>query len=302
VFTDVQPTPTMSPRRLLNYARVVFPIVVLACGLLMTAWIMRRELALTELQSTFVAAVTHEFKSPITSIRLLMERITSGRIASGDSPARYYAAIGAETKRLESLVNRLLESQKLQSGQREYVFRPTAIEALVRDAIERVRPQADARQIQIEVSAVGGIPPLALDADSVSDAIRNLLDNAIKYSPDHTRVSVGIDVGDGRVRLIVSDHGIGVDPADAGRIFEPFYRSRRGDQTNVHGTGLGLSLVRATAEAHGGSVTVSSDGERGSRFTLSFPLPEVTRAAATRIRALMEAEASSAPAVDTRNK
>lgn len=104
-------------RRLLSYVTVVLPIVVLAAGLVMTAWIVRREIALARLQSTFVAGVTHEFKSPLTSIRLLMERLASGRLAPDDSPLRYYAAIGAENDRLERLVNRLLESQKLQSGQ-----------------------------------------------------------------------------------------------------------------------------------------------------------------------------------------
>jgi signal transduction histidine kinase len=262
----------MNSHRLLNYARVVFPIVVLACGLVMTAWIRRRELALTELQSTFVAAVTHEFKSPITSIRLLMERITSGRIAAGDSPTRYYAAIGAETDRLEGLVNRLLEAQKLQSGQKTYVFRPTVIETVLRDALDRMRPQAEARRIELDLRIAPGIPRLPLDSDSVADAVRNLLDNAIKYSPDSTRVDVALELIDGRVELTVSDQGIGVDPADAQRIFEPFYRSHRGDDANVHGTGLGLSLVKATAVAHAGSVSVCSDGQRGSRFTLVFPL------------------------------
>lgn len=271
-FADIQRPFATSSHQLLNYARVVFPIVVLACGLVMTAWIRRRELALTELQSTFVAAVTHEFKSPITSIRLLMERITSGRIAAGDSQARYYAAIGAETDRLEGLVNRLLEAQKVQSGQKTYAFRPTVIETVLRDALDRMRPQAEARGIELELRIAPGIPTLALDTDSVADAVRNLLDNAIKYSPESTRVEVALDLSDGHVELTVSDQGIGVDPADAQRIFEPFYRSRRGDDANVHGTGLGLSLVKATALAHAGSVSVSSDGERGSRFTMAFPL------------------------------
>ncbi len=111
----------------------------------MTVWIVRREIALTSLQSAFVAAVTHEFKSPITSIRLLLERITSGRMAPGDAPDRYFAAIDAETDRLERLVNRLLEARKLQDGQRDYRFHPEAIEVLVRDAVARLRPQAEAR-------------------------------------------------------------------------------------------------------------------------------------------------------------
>ena len=118
-FSDAIESRATTADRVLNYARIAFPILVLACGLVMTAWIVRRELALAELQSTFVAAVTHEFKSPITSVRLLLERITGGRIAAGDSPQRYYTAIAQETDRLDSLVNRLLEAQKLQSGRKD---------------------------------------------------------------------------------------------------------------------------------------------------------------------------------------
>ncbi len=260
--------------RLLSYATVVLPIVVLAAGLVMTAWVVRREIALARLQSTFVAGVTHEFKSPLTSIRLLRERLASGRLAPEDSPPRYYAAIGAETDRLERLVNRLLESQKVQSGQKEYAFRQGSLAALVRSAVDRVRPQAEAKRIQVDIRVGDGIPDLALDRESMTDAIGNLLDNAIKYSPAETTVSVAIDCSGHVVRLDVCDEGIGIEPSDVNRIFDPFYRSRRGDRENVHGTGLGLSLVKAAAEAHGGSVEVESNGTCGSRFSLRLPVQD----------------------------
>jgi signal transduction histidine kinase len=270
MFSGVAVSSTTNTQRLLNYGRVIFPMIVLTCGLVMTAWIIRRDLALTEMQSTFVAAVTHEFKSPITSIRLLMERLGSGR--SADSPERYYAAIAAEAARLEGLVNRLLEAQQLQRGQKAYAFRQSSLEHIVREAIDRMRPQADAKQIELVLRVGDAIPPLALDPESVSDGVRNLIDNAIKYSPGGTRVALSLERSSGDVVLSVSDQGVGVDPAEAERIFQPFYRSRRGDRANVHGTGLGLALVRATAEAHGGSIAVESDGERGSRFTLTLPI------------------------------
>jgi signal transduction histidine kinase len=257
-------------RTLLNYARVLFPLVVLGFGLVMTAWIMRREMALTALQATFVASVTHEFKSPITSIRLLIERL-AGRSVPPETVERYHTAIGAEADRLETLVNRLLTAQTLHRGRVFYTFREAALEAIVQEALVQMRPQADARRIELSLNSASAIPALALDAESVSDAVRNLVDNAIKYSPDGTRVEVTLAAHTDRVELSVSDQGIGVDPADTERIFEPFVRSRRGDHANVHGTGLGLSLVKATAEAHGGSVTVRSS-DVGSRFTVVFPL------------------------------
>jgi len=273
LVTDVTP-PVAFQRRVLNYGRVVLPIVVLGFGLLMTVWVVRREMALTSLQSEFVAAVTHEFKSPITSIRLLIERITSGRLGARDSPDRYLAAIGAETDRLEGLVNRLLEARKLQDGQREYRFQAGPIEALVGDAVRRLQPQAAAKRMSIAVTVAPSLPRLDIDTESMLDAITNLIDNAIKYSPEGSSVAISVERSGGDVRVTVADEGVGVQPADAQRIFEPFFRSRRGDHANVHGTGLGLSLVKATAEAHGGTVTVQSDGVRGSRFVLAVPIAE----------------------------
>jgi signal transduction histidine kinase len=265
--------PLTGSSRLLSYARVLFPIAVLACGLALAGWLMRREIALAERQSTFVAAVTHEFKSPLTSIRLLMERLAGGRIGTEESAARYHAAIGAETERLENLVNRLLESQKLQSDQRTYDLQPSSLQTIVRETVDRLRPQAEAKDIQISARVIGAVPDLPLDVQAMFDAVRNLIDNAIKYSPAHTEITVALDIDGPDVRLTVSDQGVGIDPADATRVFEPFFRGRRGERVNVQGTGLGLSLVRATAEAHGGTVAVEDNGGRGSRFILRVPRP-----------------------------
>lgn len=284
---DAAPPPSRD--RLLNYARVGFPIVVLACGLAMTAWIRRRDVALRELQSTFVAAITHEFKSPVTSIRLLTERIAGGRFTDADAPRTYCAAIDAEAVRLETLVNRLLEAQQLQTGQRRYVFQQTPIETIVRDATERMRPHAEAKHIALQLRLTPNLPAMSLDSDAVFDAIRNLLDNAIKYSPSQSTVEVGVETTGAAVVITVADEGTGIDAADRGRIFEPFFRSRRGDHASVHGTGLGLSLVKATAIAHGGSITASNRPGAGSRFTLSLPL-------ATRTP---HADAAASPAEDT---
>jgi two-component system sensor histidine kinase SenX3 len=257
--------------RLLRYSIVFLPIAMLAFGVAITAWIIRRELALRALQSTFVAAVTHEFKSPITSIRLLIERIAGGRGADAAAVERYSAAIAAEANRLEELVNRLLDVQKLQAGQKQYTFRPAALDHLVHDVVERVRPHAESRRIALVLETPRKLPSIAIDADAVADAVRNLLDNAIKYSDPGGSVDVSIAALNGHVLVEVADDGVGVDPREASRIFEPFYRSVRGDRANVQGTGLGLAQVKAIADAHGGTISVSANGARGSRFTLALP-------------------------------
>jgi signal transduction histidine kinase len=259
-------------RQALNYARVAVPLIVLTCGLIMTMSIMRRELLLARLQSTFLSAVTHEFKSPITAIRLLMERLSNGHLAPGDSPVRYHRAVSVEVDRLENLVNRLLDAQRLQSGQKRYTPVPVSLPALVSDAVTGMRPQADAKRITLSTRSAPHVPTVHVDVDSVSDAVRNLVDNAIKYSPSGTTVEVGITVEQDRVAMSVADEGVGLDTNEVSRLFEPFYRGRRGDRANVHGTGLGLALVKATVEAHGGSVTVVPRAPHGSCFTMLLPI------------------------------
>jgi two-component system sensor histidine kinase SenX3 len=111
-----------------------------------------------------------------------------------------------------------------------------------------------------------------MDADAVGDAVRNLLDNAIKYSDPGGSVDVSIEASNGHLLVAVADDGVGVDPHETSLIFEPFYRSVRGDRANVQGTGLGLAQVKAIADGHGGTITVSPNGAHGSRFTLTLPV------------------------------
>jgi signal transduction histidine kinase len=237
----------------------------------MTVRVIRQEVALNEMQSKFIGAVSHELKSPLTGIRLLMERMAGGRLKAPEEAREYYAAIGRETDRLESLVSRLLESQAIQSHRRKYDFAPASLGEIAGHAIQRLRPQAEAKGIRLAAQA-DSVPDLPLDKAAIGDAIENLLDNAIKYSPPDTEVSIHIHSADKEARVEVSDQGIGIERSDMARIFDPFYRGRRGDMENVKGTGLGLALVKAAAEAHGGVVEVSSAPSLGSRFTLRLPI------------------------------
>jgi signal transduction histidine kinase len=144
-----------------------------------------------------------------------------------------------------------------------------------------MQPQAEAKRIILSTSTAPGIPIVRVDIESVSDAVRNLVDNAIKYSPAGTTVEIGIRLDRDCVAMSVADEGVGLDADEVSRLFEPFYRGRRGDRANVHGTGLGLALVRATVEAHGGTVTATARAPQGSCFTMLLPIsssatPELT--------------------------
>ena len=260
------------PRRLLWYGLTLMVVLMLGIGVAMTTHVVRREVELARLQSEFLAAVTHEFKSPITSIRLLMERLTNGRYRTPAAADEYHDAINRETDRLERLVNSVLESQKIQSGEKRYNFVSASVVEIAESAIWRLRPQAESKNIGVDLELGREIPTLAIDKASIANALDNLVDNAIKYSPAGSRIRIRIDCREGYVCVEVCDAGIGIDPDDLPRIFDKFYRGRRGDLHNVQGTGLGLALVKAAAEGHGGTVEASSLPGNGSRFCLRLPV------------------------------
>jgi signal transduction histidine kinase len=150
-------------RLLLWYGFILLLVMILLVGLAMTVRVVRREAELGRLQNEFIAAVTHEFKSPITSIRLLMERLASGRLRTTEQASGYYTAISRETGRLELLVNRVLESQKIQVGLKQYSFAPASLIEIAETAVNQLRPQAEAKGIRLEMETDGHIPEVPLD-------------------------------------------------------------------------------------------------------------------------------------------
>lgn len=259
-------------RQWLWYGFIGLLLVVLFGGIGMTAQNVRQKTELARMQSDFVAAVTHEFKSPITSIRLLLERIGAGRLTSADAAAMYASAISREADRLDRLVNRLLLAQQIDAGHQRHDLAPASLEEVATEVIRQVQPLADARRIGIELDAAARLPDVNIDRVTMTDAVENLLDNAIKYSPPDTRISVRLHTDGGRLCLDVADQGIGIDADELPRVFDKFYRARRGNLQNVRGTGLGLALVKAAVEAHGGTVEAASEPGKGSRFSIRLPL------------------------------
>lgn len=270
-FTPTADHGAFGRREWLWYGFVSLLLVMLLAGVGMTAHVVRREMELANMQTEFVAAVTHEFKSPITSIRLLLERLSGGRLSAERPPAQYYAAIERETDRLERLVNRVLEAQQIEAGQRRYAFTPESLEELTEDVVRQLQPIAEAQNIRLSLQTDGDVPAVPMDRGAIADAIQNLVENAIKYSRGGTRVQVTLRARGECVEVDVADQGIGIERDELPRVFDKFYRARRGDLQNVRGTGLGLALVKAAAEAHGGTIEVESQPGVGSTFSLRLP-------------------------------
>ena len=220
----------------------------------------------------FVANVSHELKTPVGAISLLAETVEAG--AEDPEHVRDYAGrMRKEARRLGVLVQEIIELSRLQEGDALAEAEDVEIDEVVAEALDRVRVEAEGAQVELVSGGSRGLHVRG-DAALITTAVRNLLDNAIRYSGPRTRVSVGVslDPADSDlVRIAVVDQGIGIPKADQERVFERFYRVDKARSRATGGTGLGLSIVKHVAADHGGTVELWSAPGRGSTFTLVLP-------------------------------
>lgn len=222
-----------------------------------------------EVRNDFVANVSHELKTPVGAISLLAEALES----SADDPEavrRFARRTHKESARLAALVQDIIELSRLQGTNVAQQGRAVDINTVVAEAVDRSQLPAESRNIEL---VVGGHADAVVygDQDQLVTALRNLIDNAIRYSPENTRVGIGIRSKDGLVAVSVTDQGEGLSPEDQERVFERFYRVDAARSRHTGGTGLGLSIVKHVVANHGGEVTLWSQPGQGSTFTIRLP-------------------------------
>ena len=246
---------------------------ILVFGLVLTVRSVSHELELARMKSDFVSTVSHEFKSPLTSIRQLAEMLHAGRVPSEERRQKYYDVLLEQSERLSMLTDNILSLAKIEEGRAEFSFEATDISALLADVVtasqERVRHEGF--DIGLEVS--GTLPRLAVDRTALSQAVTNLVDNAIKYSGESRTIAVSAALDDRSLAIAVRDFGVGIGREDRDRVFERFYRGGDALTRTVKGSGLGLTLVKEIVEAHRGRVDVESEPGKGSVFTIRLLLP-----------------------------
>lgn len=267
-------TANTRPQRLL----MVLLATVMGIGVLFVASAATREVRLAELKSNFVASVSHDLKTPLALIQLFAETLELGRVRTAERAAEYYRIINAEAKTLTRLIENILDFSRMEAGLRPYRMTPVALEALVARVLRELDHQMVQGRFQVHVSMPSGLPPVAADADAVTQALANLLGNAMKYSGESRDIEVEASLEADEVRLAVRDRGIGIPRRELGRIFRKFYRIERGLGGGPQGCGLGLAIVDHTMRGHGGRVTVESEPGHGSTFTLWFPISETPTA------------------------
>jgi PAS domain S-box-containing protein len=229
-----------------------------------------RQHELQQTKNDVISLVSHEMRTPLTAIQGMTELLADYEL----DPARrreMHLAINDEVKRLARMITEYLDITRLESGATVLRPAPLRLEILLERVLLLLDPVAAQRNIRLARKFDTGLPPLVADPDLLSRAVENLVSNAIKYSPPGTEVSVSATSGEAAVLISVADQGYGISEPDLNRIFDKFYRVPRVQDAGVPGTGLGLALVREIAELHGGSVSVVSQINAGSKFMLRIP-------------------------------
>ena len=233
-----------------------------------------REMVLAREQADFVSAVSHEFRTPLTSMRHLTEMLVSRGVASDERRVQYYGLLANETERLHRLVESLLGFGRIEGGAYAWQLKAADAGALVNGILDDFRREslAEGRAVACEVE--DSLPAILADRDALSRALWNLLENAAKYSEAGSEIRVFARRHGSTILIGVGDRGVGIPPNEHQKIFQKFVRGADAKRAGVGGVGIGLALVKRIVEAHGGTVQVESEPGRGSTFTLVLPCHE----------------------------
>jgi signal transduction histidine kinase len=256
-------------RRNLIVSTSILGVLAASMGLLVLST--RRAQRLASQQMEFVAAVSHELRTPLAVIRSAAENLADGVVREEDQVKKYGDLMRTEGRRLTEMVEQILELAGIQSGQRGFALRAVAIEPLLHDIVSSSGSIIEQAGIVVDVQMSPDVPPVLGDEVALRRVFQNLIGNAIKYGASGKWIGLSAARSGSEVRVTVADRGIGIQPAEQARIFEPFYRASDAVSAQIHGAGLGLSLVQRIVESHGGRVTVRSTPGQGSEFTVQLP-------------------------------
>jgi two-component system phosphate regulon sensor histidine kinase PhoR len=282
---------------ILVYRKSVFDVVIgvlvvifcaaLGAGATLTIVGIQLDRRLAELQIDFVSKVSHELKTPLTSIRMFVETLKLGRVQDPDKVEYCLSVIAKETERLSELISRLLSWGAMESGAFRLNQEPRPPADVVQAAVDAFEPQMLRGEVQLEVRVDKDLPLIDADLPVLVDAILNLLGNAVRYGGTEKKIELSVSArSDNKIGIAVRDWGIGIEPRDQKRIFDRFYRADERYSRAVGGTGLGLAIAKHVVHAHGGTIEVKSRLGEGSTFTIVLPVSRAGRETAESSEAL----------------
>lgn len=252
-------------------------ICIIAAG---AGFAVNRQLRLHELKNTSVATVAHELRTPLASMRMLIDTLREGRYTSEQQVAEYLDLIASENLRLSRLTDNFLTLSRLERNEHAIHLGPTPAGDVIEQAVVSMRAKLDSPGCHLTYDVPDDLPTITADRDALALVIANLLDNAVKYTGDQKKIALHAREASGRVFIAITDNGIGLTRTERKNIFRQFYQVDQKLSRSRGGCGLGLALVHHIVEAHGGRVDIESQLGRGSTFTVSIPLAVPTPAPA----------------------
>jgi len=228
---------------------------------------------LERVRKDFVANLSHELRTPLTSIKGYIEALLDGAKDDPKQCLEFLRILQKHTDSLNNIILDLLALSQIESGQYQWKREEVKVKDLIEKATSILRPMAERKKQRISVIPTTEVEPLVGDTEKLAQVVVNLLDNAIKYTPEGGKITLEAKQAGNELEIVVSDTGLGIPKKDISRIFERFYRVDQARSRELGGTGLGLSIVKHIIEAHGGKVSVESEIGKGSRFTVLLPCP-----------------------------
>jgi signal transduction histidine kinase len=273
---DATGTGIIDIRKSFYFWTILTLIIVLSFGVVLIVRSVAHEMEVHKIKSDFVSSVSHEFKTPLASIKALTERLLGGKVKDPVKIKQYITVISQDTDRLTQLVRNILSFSRIEEGKKEYDFERTDITHWLIKTIEDFKRGRIQIGVTIHTHIPDKIPYLKIDKNALTQAINNLLDNAIKFSANQKKIDVIVEKSEHNLIINVKDYGIGIPHAESDKIFEKFYQGKNAVSYSVKGTGLGLTLVQHTVEAHGGKISVDSTVDHGSTFSIFLPITNKT--------------------------
>jgi len=259
-------------RRRLFLGGFALTMLALAAATYFSLRAIGRELAVARLQSDFVAAVSHEFRTPLTAVRQFSEMLMKGRVPTEELRQQCYQLLDREGERLQKLVEDLLDFGRIEAGRYRYQFAPQDAGELVRGIVARFQEKVTPKGFRVELEAPPDPLSVSADGEALGRAIWNLLDNAVKYSPDSQTVWVELKGESDSLAIRIRDRGIGIPAGEHKEIFKKFVRGSNSQVPQIKGTGIGLAMVQHIVRAHRGRIRVESEPDLGSTFTVLLPM------------------------------
>jgi len=269
-FTDEEPSFWENNTGVLGLASMFVSLIIVCFGY--TVVTIHNQKKLSQMKQDFINNMTHEFKTPITTISLVSEALSGVNENTKPEKIKKFAHIIAEeNKRLEDQVVRVLQMAEIERKEIKLNLDELDVNETIEDALEKIAIQVESRGGKISTDFCPENPIITVDALHFINIVTNLLDNANKYSPETPEIAVKTSCNDQGVTISVSDKGLGMTQDQIRHIFQKFYRVHTGDRHDIKGFGLGLSYVKSLVEAHGGTIKVESKPNVGSRFDVFFP-------------------------------